>query len=381
MKEWIYHNPKFECDEINYELLRYSPWSGHRNFAYDFVNFFKPENIVELGSHYGCSAFAFIQAIKDFNLNTKFTAIDTWAGDDFTKNDYENDIYSIFNKTINKFYINQNVNMLRMVFDKALLEFSDNSIDVIHIDGSHHYDDVKHDFYSWFPKIKDDGIIILHDISEDVVLGDIMGSNRFWNELCSKFKNTVSFDFSWGLGIIFLSEKKFNLFSESISLNKYQRLNNKFSVEYREELRKNYFTLQDNKTHINSLYEQLKIKDTHLNKYQEDTNKKNIYIEELEKHICDRDNGLNQYEKSVKEKDKYIKELEKHIYDINKALDEYKENVEGKDKYIKELEEKISKEYILEIENLKEEVKEKENFIHDIEQRIEKSFFGKFIKK
>lgn len=39
MKEWVYHEPKFECDEINYELLRYSPWSGHRNFAYDFVSF------------------------------------------------------------------------------------------------------------------------------------------------------------------------------------------------------------------------------------------------------------------------------------------------------------------------------------------------------
>ena len=63
MNDWKYYTPKFECDELNYDLLTFAPWSGHRNFVYDFVGAFEPDSIVELGSHYGCSAFTFAQAV------------------------------------------------------------------------------------------------------------------------------------------------------------------------------------------------------------------------------------------------------------------------------------------------------------------------------
>ena len=33
--------------------------------------------------------------------------------------------------------------MMRMTFNEAVEKFEDKSIDVLHIDGSHHYDDVK----------------------------------------------------------------------------------------------------------------------------------------------------------------------------------------------------------------------------------------------
>ena len=122
MEQWKFHNPVFECDELNYDLLRYAPWSGHRNFTYDLVSYFKPGIIVELGSHYGCSAFTFAQAIKDNKIDAKLYAIDTWAGDDYTKNDYkENDVYLIFQQTVNKYYDNQEFNMLRMTFDNGIL--------------------------------------------------------------------------------------------------------------------------------------------------------------------------------------------------------------------------------------------------------------------
>ena len=94
MNNWKYYTPKFECDELNYDLLTFAPWSGHRNFVYDFVGAFEPDSIVELGSHYGCSAFTFAQAVKDFKLDTKMYFVDTWQGDDFTKK-YGNDVYTI----------------------------------------------------------------------------------------------------------------------------------------------------------------------------------------------------------------------------------------------------------------------------------------------
>lgn len=56
---------------------------------------------------------------------------------------YGNDVYTIFSKTVDKFYSNQDINMMRMTFNEAVEKFEDKSIDVLHIDGSHHYDDVK----------------------------------------------------------------------------------------------------------------------------------------------------------------------------------------------------------------------------------------------
>lgn len=383
MKNWEYHNPKFESDKLNYDLLRYAPWSGHRNFVYDFVVYFNPEVIVELGSHYGCSAFTFAQAIKDYNLDSKLYAIDTWAGDDYTRNDYENDVYSVFRDTVANFYQNQKIEMLRMTFDQASSKFQDKSIDVLHIDGSHHYEDVKHDFYSWLPKVKDDGIIFLHDISEDIVLDSKMGSNRFWNELKEVYNNTIEFDFSWGLGIIFLSENKFLLLND-IDLKKYQRINNELAVQYREELRKQHFILKDNNFYIDSLKEQIEIKDCHLNKYADDMKKKDRYIDEL-KH------DINECNKNIQGKDQYINELTNQVSDLvdqvsklNKCIDDYAKNVQDKDNYIEELETNLQELSIKDNKNnnkIEELEREVSITVKKLEEEMNKSFIQRVFKR
>ncbi|MFR8043690.1 MAG: class I SAM-dependent methyltransferase [Clostridium butyricum] len=383
MKNWEYHNPKFESDKLNYDLLRYAPWSGHRNFVYDFVVYFNPEVIVELGSHYGCSAFTFAQAIKDYNLDSKLYAIDTWAGDDYTRNDYENDVYSVFRDTVANFYQNQKIEMLRMTFDQASSKFQDKSIDVLHIDGSHHYEDVKHDFYSWLPKVKDDGIIFLHDISEDIVLDSKMGSNRFWNELKEVYNNTIEFDFSWGLGIIFLSENKFLLLND-IDFKKYQRINNELAVQYREELRKQHFILKDNNFYIDSLKEQIEIKDCHLNKYADDMKKKDRYIYEL-KH------DINECNKNIQGKDQYINELTNQVSDLvdqvsklNKCIDDYAKNVQDKDNYIEELETNLQELSIKDNKNnnkIEELEREVSITVKKLEEEMNKSFIQRVFKR
>lgn len=72
--------PEFECDSFNEAMMKYSPWSGHRYFGYDFVANYKPGIIAELGSYYGCSSFTFLQAVKDFGLSTRFYSIDSGKG-------------------------------------------------------------------------------------------------------------------------------------------------------------------------------------------------------------------------------------------------------------------------------------------------------------
>lgn len=85
---------------------------------------------------------------------------------------------------------------------------------------------------------------MLHDVSSDIVLGDVMGSYRYWKELKEKFKYTFKFDFSWGLGLIFLSKNKYEAFKKSVNGNKYQRINNALDVDYKDRLRKTILKLR-----------------------------------------------------------------------------------------------------------------------------------------
>lgn len=363
MKEWKYNTPKFECDELNYDLLTFAPWSGHRLFVYDFVEAFEPNTVVELGSHYGCSAFTFAQAVKDFNLDTKMYFVDTWQGDDFTKK-YNNDVYTIFSQTVEKFYNNQNINMLRMTFNEAVEKFEDKSIDVLHIDGSHHYDDVKGDFETWFPKVKDDGIIMLHDVSSDIVLGDVMGSYKYWKELKKKFKYTVKFDFSWGLGLIFLSKNKYEDFKKAVNMDKYQRVNNALDVEYKDRLRKNYFEIKDKQMYIDDLLEQKKILNSHLEAYKENVQAKDKYAEELKLQNDATIKELNNNWKN--EKSEIINSFDSEKVNIKSAYEQqietikqdYGETIKGKDNYITELESNENK--------LKEEIEKLTNSINEL---------------
>lgn len=380
MNDWKYYTPKFECDELNYDLLTFAPWSGHRNFVYDFVGAFEPDSIVELGSHYGCSAFTFAQAVKDFELNTKMYFVDTWQGDDFTKK-YGNDVYTIFSKTVDKFYSNQNINMMRMTFNEAVEKFEDKSIDVLHIDGSHHYDDVKGDFENWFPKVKDDGIIMLHDVSSDIVLGDVMGSYRYWKELKEKFKYTFKFDFSWGLGLIFLSKSKYEAFKKSVNGNKYQRINNALDVDYKDRLRKNYFEIKDKQMYIDDLLEQKKILNSHLEAYKENVQAKDKYAEELKQQNKATVEEINN--NWQKEKDTLIDAYEKEKKDVEAVYDEqmskvkkdFNDTIFGKDSYIAELEQGINwyKEQLEELNNrinqltdLNNEIVEQKNALEQV---------------
>jgi hypothetical protein len=53
--------------------------------------------------------------------------------------------------------------LLRMTSTQAAVHFVNNSIDLVYIDGLHHYQGVMEDMMAWYPKIKDGGIMLGHD--------------------------------------------------------------------------------------------------------------------------------------------------------------------------------------------------------------------------
>jgi len=156
-----------------------------------------PSLIVELGTHWGESYFAFCQSIFENGLDCRSYAVDHWLGEAHSGL-YGDEVFEEV-KHYNDLHYGQFSHLLRASFDDALGQFSDNSIDLLHIDGFHTYEAVSHDFRRWLPKVRPGGVILVHDI--DVRHTDF-GVWRLWEEIKQEFSETFEFHHCWGLGVI-----------------------------------------------------------------------------------------------------------------------------------------------------------------------------------
>lgn len=189
------------CFEAPLRLQGALPWAEHIPFAMYLISAFTPKTVVELGTYTGNSYCAFCQAVKTNCLDTKCYAIDTWKVDEHL-GFYDDEIYIELSEYHDLLY-SAFSRLLRMTFDDALSYFSDGSIDLLHINGSHTYDAVKHDFENWRPKLNDGAIVLFHDIN---VREREFGVWKFWEELKQEFQ-WFEFFHGNGLGVISISER------------------------------------------------------------------------------------------------------------------------------------------------------------------------------
>ena len=173
-------------------------WVGHMPFASWAVQELEPRIFVELGTHSGNSYFSFCQSILQHDIKSKAYAVDTWGGD-IHAGFYEE---SVFRKVTseNEKYRHFST-LLRATFDSALENFEDGTIDLLHIDGLHTYEAVKHDFETWLPKMAAGGFILFHDIK---VFTEGFGVHKLWSEISQNYL-TMEFGHSNGLGILQVS--------------------------------------------------------------------------------------------------------------------------------------------------------------------------------
>jgi hypothetical protein len=219
-KQWEIGYPYFEYSESFKDNA--TPWAGHKCFGYNLVKNLEPELIVELGSWKGTSFYSFCQAAKDQKLNTKLVAIDTWQGDDHAGH-FGDAVFVEFKRLLATYYSSVQASFIRRTFNEAVSSFTDNSIDILHIDGFHTYEAVSNDFNTWIGKVKKTGIILFHDIS--VKEGDF-GVHKFWDEIKAKYTNTLHFSHSHGLGILVLDDEiyqhmKANFYADKIRCMQY----------------------------------------------------------------------------------------------------------------------------------------------------------------
>jgi predicted O-methyltransferase YrrM len=195
-ERWRFEAAPFEADAHN-PLIPVSPWAGHRRFAYDYVRNILPRTVVELGTYHGCAFFAFCQAAKDGGMDwMSLHAVDSWTGnahDGF----YGDEVFERFKAIAGTCFGGLRITPVRKLFLDAAPDFEDESIDLLHIDGTHTYGALSEDLETWLPKLAPEGVIFLHDVHTER-----HATTRLWREL-SLLYPTLLFEHSFGLGLLF----------------------------------------------------------------------------------------------------------------------------------------------------------------------------------
>jgi len=177
-------------------LTPQSAWIGHIPFAGWLIKEFRPRVLVELGTHAGDSYLAFCQALREHDVDAKCYAVDTWQGDEhagFYAEQIYLDLYRYHQERYAAFS-----QLLRMTFDDARTYFGPDSVDLLHIDGLHTYDAVKHDFETWLPTMTSRGIVLFHDIN---VHEREFGVWQLWAEISKQYPS-FEFTHAHGLGVL-----------------------------------------------------------------------------------------------------------------------------------------------------------------------------------
>ena len=182
-----------------------SAWLEHGPFAIWLAQQMAPKVFVELGSHNGFSYFAFCESLKSLSGRHQAFAVDTWQGDPHA-GFYGEDVYSQVQE-VNSHYYSGFSSLIKSTFDEALVHFDDMEVDLLHIDGLHTYEAVKHDFESWKSKLSDHAVVLFHDTN---VRQADFGVHRLWSELRNEYPN-FTFSHGHGLGVLKVGTKRTNV--------------------------------------------------------------------------------------------------------------------------------------------------------------------------
>jgi hypothetical protein len=176
-------------------------WTPHIPFLSFLMYHLVPRRYVELGVLDGNSYFAACEAVRLLGIPCECVGIDPWEGDFKPEVGHQAKPYSAtFYQSVamrNGGYAKFS-RLVRATSNDALAAFADNSIDLLHIDANHVYDAVKSDYETWYPKVSENGVVLIHDTRNTRV-----EVGKLWNEIVESGAKTYENRFGHGLGVVF----------------------------------------------------------------------------------------------------------------------------------------------------------------------------------
>lgn len=292
-----------------------SAWVGHLPFASWVIREVSPKIFVELGTHSGNSYFSFCQSVVEGGISTKAYAIDTWQGDEHA-GQYNDDVFTSVN-AYNAEHYGAFSRLLRMTFDDAVCYFLDDSIDLLHIDGLHTYEAVRHDFEKWLPKLASGAVVIFHDTN---VRERNFGVWKLWAELQMIYPNNLEFVHSHGLGVLQLNnaaeDKKLKWLDRNLP---------------EKQLMQNYFAA------IGSRYiEHFELKQ-HADRLSRASAERDGNINLLNQSVADRDHKIADFSQVIADRDAQLHHLHQVVAKYDQKLSDFTQAVTDRDSQIASL--------------------------------------------
>lgn len=176
-------------------------WNGTHQIFKELIEKVKPKTIIEVGSWHGQSAITMAKVVKELGLDTKIYCVDTWLGalefmdakNDDTRDLHKKDgypqVYYKFLQNIRDNNVDDIIIPVPQTSRIASMWFKEHkaTAELIYIDASHEYEDVKDDIINYLPLCT--GVMFGDDFNNNQfpgvkqavkeVLGEIEGGN-FW---------------------------------------------------------------------------------------------------------------------------------------------------------------------------------------------------------
>ena len=160
----IYNNIKQQLYESNCSYM----WGNQREFLNGIIRKYLPKKILELGVKYGGSSIVILNAIKDIK-NAHLYSIDI-----------ENN-YLVGNCVRNNFpYLSDKWTLFKGNIAANYIEKIGKNIDLVMIDTSHFEPGEILDFLMILPFVKEEAIIIFHDIDQQITKTKEKGMREEW---------------------------------------------------------------------------------------------------------------------------------------------------------------------------------------------------------
>lgn len=166
-----------------------SAWRGLEDFVQGLIVARQPKNIVDLGVYHGYSSIAMAAATAG-----NVFGIDSFRGDPYAGFEDNEDACR---KNVADSNL-ANLHIIKGDFQEVSRRWS-SPIDMLHIDGSHDYESVQRDFFSWRHHLADEAIVLLHDTQSYP-----QGPGQLFRDLpYRKFEISEHH----GLGVLFISKE------------------------------------------------------------------------------------------------------------------------------------------------------------------------------